>query len=147
MRISAKCRYGLAAMVFIAKNTNPNECITIISISEKLEISKIYLEQVFSLLKRSGLVNSIKGSQGGYQLATSPDKITVGEIMRAIELNMFEKTERAVADSSIAIDKSMETLIWDRLNTSITSVIDSVTLQELVNEADKNDDGNLMFYI
>ena len=58
MRISSKCRYGMAAMISIA--LSDVECVTIISISEKLGISKIYLEQVFSLLKRAGLVNSIK---------------------------------------------------------------------------------------
>lgn len=62
MKISSKGRYGLAAMICIAQNCKNNECITIIKISEILGISKIYLEQVFSLLKRAGLVNSIKGA-------------------------------------------------------------------------------------
>ena len=69
MKISAKGRYGLAAMTYLARNYAAGTPITIVSISEKLGISKIYLEQVFSLLKRARLVNSIKGSQGGYQLA------------------------------------------------------------------------------
>ena len=72
MKISAKGRYGLAAMTYLARNYASGSPITIISISEKLGISKIYLEQVFSLLKRARLVNSIKGSQGGYQLAREP---------------------------------------------------------------------------
>lgn len=53
---------------------NQNECITISSIAEKLGISKIYLEQVFSLLKRAKLVTSLKGAQGGYQLSKIPKK-------------------------------------------------------------------------
>ena len=61
MKISAKGRYGLAAMTYLARNYASGAPITIISISEKLGISKIYLEQVFSLLKRANLVNSIKG--------------------------------------------------------------------------------------
>ena len=60
MKISAKGRYGLAAMTYLARNYEAGTPITIISISEKLGISKIYLEQVFSLLKRARLVNSIK---------------------------------------------------------------------------------------
>ena len=72
MKISAKGRYGLAAMTCLARNFASGSPITIISISEKLGISKIYLEQVFSLLKRAQLVNSIKGSQGGYQLSREP---------------------------------------------------------------------------
>ena len=65
MRISSKGRYGLAAMVCMAESYGSGACITIISLSERLGISKIYLEQVFSLLKRGGLVLAIKGVQGG----------------------------------------------------------------------------------
>ena len=76
MKISAKGRYGLAAMTYLARNYASGSPVTIVSISEKLGISKIYLEQVFSLLKRARLVNSIKGSQGGYQLSRAPREIT-----------------------------------------------------------------------
>ncbi|HCX65526.1 MAG TPA: Rrf2 family transcriptional regulator, partial [Eubacteriaceae bacterium] len=76
MKLSAKGRYALAATTSMAQNKDKNEYITLISISEKLSISKIYLEQIFSLLKRGGVVNSIKGSQGGYQLSRSPKQIT-----------------------------------------------------------------------
>lgn len=147
MRISAKCRYGIAAMIYIAKHSTHNECITILNISEKLEISKIYLEQVFSLLKRAGLVNSIKGAQGGYQLAHPADTISAGDIMRAIELSLFEKSERAVADSIMAIDTALDKLVWEPLDKSIESVINNVSLQDLVSEAESNMDGNIMFYI
>ena len=75
MKISAKGRYGLAAMTYLARSYAAGAPVTIISISEKLGISKIYLEQVFSLLKRARLVNSIKGSQGGYQLSRAPRAI------------------------------------------------------------------------
>ena len=53
MKISAKGRYGLAAMTYLARNYASGSPVTIVSISEKLGISKIYLEQVFSLLKRA----------------------------------------------------------------------------------------------
>ena len=62
MSISAKGRYGLAAMTHLAQCYQADMPITIISIAEKMGISKIYLEQVFSLLKRAGLVNSINGA-------------------------------------------------------------------------------------
>ncbi len=68
MRISAKGRYGLAAMITIALESQDNECIPVILIAEKLGLSKIYLEQVFALLKRGQLVDSVKGAQGGYRL-------------------------------------------------------------------------------
>lgn len=94
MKISAKGRYGLAAMTYLARNYEAGTPITIISISEKLGISKIYLEQVFSLLKRARLVNSIKGSQGGYQLAHAPREITAYDVLASIELSLMEKQPR-----------------------------------------------------
>ena len=89
MKISAKGRYGLAAMTYLARNYASGSPVTIVSISEKLGISKIYLEQVFSLLKRARLVNSIKGSQGGYQLSRAPREITPYDILSSIELYMM----------------------------------------------------------
>ena len=56
-----------------------------------LAVSKIYLEQVFSLLKRDGLANSIKGAQGGYQLSRPAEEISVYDILSVAELSMFEK--------------------------------------------------------
>ena len=86
MKLSAKGRYGLAAMTQLAMNYHAGGPVTIIKISERLGISKIYLEQVFSLLKRAKLVRSIKGSQGGYQLAREPERITAYDILATIEL-------------------------------------------------------------
>ena len=99
MRISAKGRYGLAAMVHLALNYSGGNPITIISISEKMGISKIYLEQVFALLKRGGLVLSLKGSQGGYQLAREPKLITAYHILSAIETSMMEPADKTVAET------------------------------------------------
>lgn len=148
MRISSKTRYGLAAMISMAQNVRQDEQITIISIAEKLGISKIYLEQVFSLLKREGLVISIKGAQGGYRLSTLPDKITAGQIIRAIEVSLFEKTDRSVSDESIAIDKALDTLIWSPLDAVVLQKLSTITLRDLTEEVQKQQSGeNFMFYI
>ena len=85
MRISAKGRYALAAMVHMAQGHANGECTTLISISEKLGISKIYLEQVFSLLKRGDIVTSVKGAQGGYMLTRSPGEISAYQVLSAVE--------------------------------------------------------------
>ena len=77
MKISAKARYGLATMIKLAQLYSREENITVLRLAETLHISKIYLEQVFALLKRAQLVVSTKGAQGGYQLARAPETITV----------------------------------------------------------------------
>ena len=148
MRISSKGRYAVAVMIRMAQVSNNNDYISIISIAEKLDISKIYLEQIFSQLKKAELVKSIKGAQGGYKLAKLPDKITVGDILHAIEISLFEKTENSVSKDFMEIDKSMETLVWDRIDSTISKTLNSVSLSDLVNEADKyKNSDNYMFYI
>lgn len=146
MRISSKGRYGLAAMLVMAQSYHPNECVTILSIAEKLGLSKIYLEQVFALLKRADLVTSIKGSQGGYQLTKALDQITVGEILLSIETSLFEKTENSVSDE--AIEKTMENMVWQALDHTVLATLNHITLAMLKEELSKyNPEESYMFYI
>ncbi len=148
MRFSSKGRYAIASMIFMTQNHHTEEQVTVITIAQSLGISKIYLEQVFSLLKRAGLVVSLKGSQGGYRLALSPDKITAGDIARAVESSLFEKTESTVVREAEAIDRAMEVLVWDRLDQAVASALDGVTLRELADQSARNSSGdNFMFFI
>jgi Rrf2 family protein len=147
MRISAKTRYGLSVMISMAQKYNTGEIITVISLSEKLKISKIYLEQVFSLLKRAELVISVKGSQGGYRLAKDPKKITAYDILYSIENALFEKTAETVLEKSPAIEKTMQD-VFEKIDVGVKRTLENITLENLVNESEKNSsqDG-YMFYL
>ncbi|PKM74420.1 MAG: Rrf2 family transcriptional regulator [Firmicutes bacterium HGW-Firmicutes-16] len=148
MRISTKGRYALAAAVCMAQQYGSGEYITAVSISDKLGISKIYLEQVFSLLKRGGLVVSVKGAQGGYLLSRSPNKITAYEVLSSVESSLFEKTEDTVAEKAPEIDKAMRQSVFDVLDGFVIDALAKVTLEELTNEAEMNSSaGSDMFYI
>ncbi len=148
MRLSAKGRYALAATTSMAQNQGNNEYITLISISEKLGISKIYLEQVFSLLRHGGIVNSIKGSQGGYQLSRLPQQITVYDILSAVETSLFESTEETLKEKAPEIEASMSLSIYVPLDALIKSTLQQITLYDLVIEAEKHkSDQGFMFYI
>lgn len=148
MRISAKGRYGLAAMINMAQNYESGEYITVISISEKLGISKIYLEQVFSLLKRGGIVTSVKGAQGGYLLTRMPRQITVYDVLSAVEQSLFESAEETVSQKAHEIDAAMKTLVFDTLDSAVKAALQKVTLYDLVGEAEKQKQGQaLMFFI
>lgn len=82
MKIPTKGRYGLKAMVDLAMCLN-SETITLKSISVRQSISEGYLEQIFSSLRKSGLVIGRNGSQGGYALSKPAGNLTVGGILRA----------------------------------------------------------------
>ena len=144
MKISAKGRYGLVAMTHLAQCYESNMPITIISISNKLGISKIYLEQVFSLLKRGMLVISIKGSQGGYQLARKPAEITVYDILSAIELSLMEQT---ISESRIPeLDKAINENVYNPLDEGINEILKSVNLEDLLSAVNKEMDASSQMY-
>ncbi len=148
MRLSAKGRYALAATTCMAQNNGSNEYITLISISEKLGISKIYLEQVFSLLKHGGIVNSIKGSQGGYQLSRIPEQISVYDILSSVETSLFEKAEETIKEKAPGIEAAMSKIIYLPLDSGIKSILQKISLYDLVIEAEKNNpEQGFMFFI
>lgn len=148
MRLSAKGRYALAAMIHLGRQHNHDDYITVISISETLDISKIYLEQVFSLLKRSGLVTSTKGSQGGYRLTRLPDSISVLDILGSIESALFEETKDTVPEKAPEIEAAMQLCAFEPLQKAIEDTLSSMTLDQLVAESTRhNGDEGYMFYI
>lgn len=148
MRISSKGRYGLAAMIVLAQNYASGAYLTVIGLSEKLGISKIYLEQVFSLLKKAGLVNSIKGAQGGYRLARPPQDISALEVLTALEQSLFEKTEKSVSQKTPEIENAMQDSVFSEIDRSVNNTLSKVTLYGLVSKAEEyRQNESYMFYI
>ncbi len=149
MKISAKARYGLAAIIKMAKKQqSTDEFITLISLAEELQISKIYLEQVFSQLKRAEIVISTKGSRGGYSLSRPAGEITVFDLLASLETSIFEKTEKTVEESQPSIEKCMEENIFEVLDESIEAALSSITIEELANKLVKyGDNENYMYYV
>lgn len=148
MKVSTKGRYGLRSMIDLAIHAT-NSHVALCFIAERQNISVNYLEQVFSTLRKAGLVKSVKGAQGGYILGDSPSKITIGRILRALEgeLSLVEELE-----SSAAIDKSLQQCIkvnvWDKMTESLNHIVDSITLEDMVNEYKKmNGTASQMYYI
>lgn len=146
MRISSKGRYGLAAMITLAQHYASGSCMTVISLSERLGISKIYLEQVFALLKKAELVNAAKGAQGGYRLAKPPAQTSVYEVLSALELSLFEKTVPSVAQKAENVEAAMQECVFSVLDSALRKELEGVTLADLAAEAAKRGDA-YMFYI
>lgn len=136
MRISAKSKYGLASMLYMAQNSAANSYITVQTLSDKLNISRIYLEQVFALLKRADLVVSAKGSQGGYQLSKRADKISVYDILYATESALFEETTVEGYDE-LRIENTLRKAVFDKLDENIEKLLEGIKLQDLLSELEK----------
>ncbi len=113
MRLSARGRYALAATISMAGRYSTGENITVVSLSERLGISKIYLEQVFSLLKKADIVSSQKGAQGGYRLAKPPHEITALSVLAATDLSLFEEAGDTVKEQAPGIETAMRLTVFD----------------------------------
>ena len=130
MIISSKGKYGLVALMDICLYSR-SEAVTLKSVSKRQDISERYLEQIFSILKKGGIINSKKGAQGGYFLARKPKDITVGGI-----LNILEGYLKIVSPSEEKndIECFMQKKIWNNINRQIETYFNSITLEELVKD-------------
>lgn len=148
MKISAKGRYALSSMIYIAQNKDKGQPITLISISEKLGISKLYLEQVFNLLKKGNLVHSIKGAQGGYRLSRDQKLISVYDILFEIEHSLFEQAENTVSDKFPEIDKALRLTVFEPIDSTIKEHLMKTTLNDLILATEKFKGNDVyMYYI
>lgn len=132
MKLSTKGRYGVKAMVELAINYGESP-VSIKTISERQSISEYYLEQLFSPLRKAKLIKSIRGAQGGYVLNKEPKDITVADIMNVLEgpIEIAECVDGTACDN---IDCCATTLLWKKIKNSIDDVMESVTLQDIVND-------------
>lgn len=143
MKLSTKGRYGVMAMVDVAMNDDDGP-VSLKAVAERQGLSESYLEQLAGPLRKAGLLNSVRGAQGGYTLAREAGAITVGDIIRVLEgpiapVDCASEDEGPVqhcAHSQGCVAKS----VWVKLRDSIVRALDSVSLADLCEEA-KHDDG------
>lgn len=136
MKLSTKGRYGLRALVDLARFSE-NEPVSISSISARQEISERYLEQLMALLKKAGLVKSIRGATGGYVLAKAAADISVGDVLRALE-GKLEPAECAAfhpEETCRAADSCVTKFVWKKINDSINETVDSIRLDVLIEKS------------
>ena len=136
MKLSMKSRYGLRALIDLAINSK-TEQVALNSIAERNKISPQYLEQVFASLRKAGIVKSIKGSQGGYS------------IIEALEGDYrIEDEELPKEGKYTGSVNAIQKLVIDRVNDSVTEILQSVTLHDLEKEYQEYIDyGQDMYYI
>jgi Rrf2 family protein len=133
-------------MISMAQIAQSQDRVTVISLAQKLDISKIFLEQVFSLLRRGGLVTSNKGAQGGYRLARAPEEISAYEILAATETALFEDPEETVRVSAPNIEGAMQDTLFRPANDAFCAAMKSVLLSTLLEEARRRSSGEAYMY-
>lgn len=131
MIISTKGRYALRIMLDLAGHIG--ETVKLKDIASRQEISEKYMEQIIAVLNKAGYVRSTRGAQGGYQLVREPKDYTVGMILRLTEGSLAPV--ECLAEHALPCEregKCATVEVYRRIYDAVNHVIDSLTLQDLV---------------
>ena len=142
MRLSTKSRYAVIAMSKIALQRSERP-VTLAYLSDNLNISLSYLEQLFARLREKGLVRGVRGPGGGYYLARDIDEISVGEIICAVD-HQVKLTQLTALQSSYEAKRCMSHDLWDGLSQRISDFLYGVSLGELVRRVEEREEDNTM---
>ncbi len=143
MRLSAKGEYGVRAMVYLALNYE-NGPVPLSSISQHENISQYFLEQIFAILRRGGLIKSTRGAKGGYMLAQQPQHVYIGDILRVLEGPLFPVdclSEGGQAEKNRRCNKTDDCLVrnvWEKLREHIDNLLDNISLQDMLDWSIEN---------
>nr|MEC4315518.1 Rrf2 family transcriptional regulator [Thiotrichaceae bacterium] len=142
MRLTTKGRYAVTAMLDLAINRE-NGPITLSDISKRQGISLSYLEQLFSKLRRNGLVDSARGPGGGYRLSRDATEITVVEVIEAVDENISAdhcKGQKNCRDGQGCLSHEL----WTELSCQIREFLTGITLAQVIKKhAENTADGDV----
>ena len=139
MRLSTKGRYAVMAMADLAKNgrgqSGESRAVSLAEIATRQEISLSYLEQLFARLRKSGLVQSVRGPGGGYRLAKAAHETVVAEIVLAVDEPI--RATRCVAHGTprgcmLGGERCITHDLWEEMGRHLHTYLASVTLADLV---------------
>ncbi len=130
MKLSTKSRYGLKIMYFLAQNKTDN-FQNVSNIASATGVSEKYLEKLLSGLKNANLIVSSRGNDGGYKLINAPSVITCGQILRAMEEDLVFVD---CVGNHQCNKNCPNRQVFKRLYDSINSTLDSITLQDMIEE-------------
>ena len=137
MRLTTKGRFAVTAMMDVAMHGGPGP-VTLAAVSGRQRISLSYLEQLFGKLRRSGLVESVRGPGGGYNLAKSPEAVSVADIILAVD-EPIDATQCGGKENCHDDRRCMTHDLWAALNDHIFTFLSGVTLAQLVKQQQPND--------
>ena len=132
MKLTTRGHYSVKALLDLSLQVN-NSPTSVKAIAKRQDLPAPYLEKLLIKMRRAGLVQSVRGSQGGYQLAHAPDKISLGQILKAVD-ETIEPLPRYLPDANQAEDWVTFSL-WKRLHQKLQEALSSITLADLYYDA------------
>ncbi|MDT7944122.1 MAG: Rrf2 family transcriptional regulator [Dehalococcoidia bacterium] len=131
MRISSKGDYGIRALIELAHRYGEGRLTQSAEIAARQNIPESYLEQLLAMLRRAGLVRSVRGPQGGHALARHPNEIRVSDVIRALEGELIPVECLEEASECSRAGGCAQREMWEEVQRAIMQVLDRVTIAEL----------------
>ncbi|MDO4626277.1 MAG: Fe-S cluster assembly transcriptional regulator IscR [Pasteurellaceae bacterium] len=132
MKLTSKGRYAVTAILDVALHTN-DDPVTLSDISTRQQISLSYLEQLFAKLRRYGLVKSVRGPGGGYQLGLPAEQISIAMVIAAVNENINVTKCLGQGNCQGGVE-CLTHALWDQLSQRIEDFLNEITLAELVEQ-------------
>jgi Rrf2 family cysteine metabolism transcriptional repressor len=148
MRMSTRGRFGLRALLYLAEN-GENTPVSVSMLAREMAVSPDYLMQLFVKLRRAGLVKSVRGPRGGFRLSRPAGRITVGDVVRAVEGPIGVapcvapescyggRSRRALQRLCPRRDRCAARIVWENLSAEIEKVLDSANLRQVLTDAQR----------
>jgi len=133
MKLTTKGRYAVTAMLDLALHYDQG-AVTLADIAKRQGISLSYLEQLFAKLRRNGLVDSVRGPGGGYNLANDPSEISVADIVLAINENIDARRCAGKANCD-GDERCLTHELWESLSIRISDFLSGISLADLVSNS------------
>lgn len=150
--LSAKVEYALLALIELASVWSQGSPLTVNEISTRQPIPDRYLEHIFTMLRRGGLVSSQRGAKGGYVLTREPWKITVSEVITLVDGEAQNSANRRSQKgeenlSTASVEREIVQEIWQKADFALQEVLSSYTIQDLCDKRDTRQQKHPMYYI
>lgn len=137
MKLSTKCRYGARALIEIARNYKKGT-VKRKDIVKNHNISDSYLENILITLKNAGLINTIRGANGGYVLKKAPEEITFLNIVHVLEGPMDLNDQILDSSSEEKVDTDGTRAVWEKLHASQEKILNSITVRHILESEEQN---------
>jgi Rrf2 family cysteine metabolism transcriptional repressor len=135
MRVSAKAEYACIAMLELAANYAEPQPVRVKAIADAHGIPQRFLVQILLQLKGAGLVASIRGAAGGYQLARAPETISLAEILNTIDRSPAPRPAPVASPHSSSVQTVRK--VWKEIQTEEQRILEELTLDELVRRSEQ----------
>lgn len=150
IRVSTRGKYGVKAMYELARAYGQGPT-SVKAVAQEQELSEHYLEQLIAPLRKAGLVQSVRGAQGGYLLGRPPEAISVAEILAALEgpaeVGDCLSGPGLKIEGCATPERCVDHMVWVQLRDAIQSVLGDITLATLLQEAELSRRSDPMYFI